>query len=277
MRKMELRRQYISVFAICVSIILSAAIITYRPLMPKNGEEDFRFVTGIPNARGAVTATGVGYQPAVTIGDEQVKTISLSGYGSASGQANMATLTVGVQIERDEASDAIDENAALMTAVIEAIKSLDISEDDIKTVSYSVYPVYDWELKQVTGYRVTNLVQVRISDLDMVGEVIDAVSDAGANRIEGVSFGLSDDIAEQLKLDAYRDALKDAAEKAEVIAEALGLELTGVLSVSESVYYPYRAYAALEIAAPVPAPATTPIIEGTLSVSVTVQVVYTFQ
>lgn len=265
--KMEMRKQYISVFAICVSIILGAAIIAYKP--QKSLEQGFRFPVGIPPSLGTFASTWVG--------EEQVNTISLSGSGSASARANEAALTVGVQTESPYASDAIEENAMTMTAVIEAIKSLGIDEDDIKTVSYGVHPVYDSEWKQITGYRVNNLVQVKISDLTMVGDLIDAAGEAGANRIEGVSFGLSDNIVEQLKLEAYRDALGDAEVKAEVIAEVLGLELTGVLYVSENVYSPYR---------PLPYPAaetvaferaTTPILEGSLSVSVTVQVVYTFQ
>jgi len=272
--KMELGKQHIPILAICVSIILSAAIIAYKPQLPRELQE-FRFVTGIPPVRGAVTSE-VGYVPAVAVGDEWVKTISLSGAGSASAKANQATLTVGVQTEAPYASEAVEENARMMTAVINAIKNLGLSEDEIKTVTYSVHPVYDRDWKQVTDYRVINLVQVRVSNLDLVGDVIDAASDAEANRIDGISFGLSDDLVEELKFEAYREALRDAEAKAEVIAESLGLTLTGVYSVSESVYYPYSPY-------PAPArtlamgEAATPIIEGSLSISVTVQVVYTFQ
>ena len=264
--KMEMKKQYISVIAICVSIILGAAIIAYKPQKPQ--EQEFRFPVGIPPSLGTVAATG--------IGEDQVNTLSISGSGSASARANQATLTVGVQTESPDASEAVGENAETMTAVIDVIKSLGFEEEDIETVSYSVNPMYDYEWKRVTGYRVTNLVQVKISDLDMIGDVIDAASDAGANRIDGVSFELSDDLVEQLKFDAYRDALGDAEEKAEVIADFLKLDVTGVLSVSESVYYPYRPYLEYEVVA-AKAPAPTPILEGALSVTVTVQVVYTFQ
>ena len=265
--KMESRRQYISVVAICLSIILAAAIIAYRPQVPET--KGFRFPVGIQPSLGTIAST--------LVGEEQVNTISVSGSGSASARANQATLTVGVQTEKPYASEAVEENAGLMTTILDAIKSLGISEDDIKTVTYGVYPIYDYELKRITGYRVTNMVQVKILNLDMVGDVIDAASQAGANRINGVSFELSDELAGELKLEAYRDALKDASEKAEVISETLGLTLTGIYSVSESIYYPYRPYYAMEAPAPYPEKATTPIIEGTLSVSVTVQVVYTFQ
>jgi len=268
MKKMEMKRQYLYVVAICLSIILSAAIIAYRP--QPSQLKDFRFVTGIPNARGA---TSLGQT--VQLGTDQVKTISLTGYGSASAQANEATLTVGVQTEGPDASGAVEENARSMVAVINSIKELGFSDDELKTVSYGVSPIYDNDWNRVTGYRVVNMIQVEISNLDLVGDVIDAASGAGANRINGVSFGLSEDVAENLKLDAYREALNDAATKAEVIAETLAIELTGVYSVSENVYYPIRPYAVAEGISYDRAP--TPIIEGSLSVSVTVQIVYTFQ
>lgn len=272
--KMKLGKQHIPILAICVSIILSAAIIAYQPQLPRELQE-FRFVTGIPPVKGAVTS-GVDYRPAATVSDEQKNTISLSGAGSASAKANQATLTVGVQTEAPYASEAVEENARMMTAVINAIKDLGLTEEDIKTVTYSVYPIYDKDWKQVTGYRVINLVQVRISNLDLIGDVIDAASDAKANRIDGISFELSDDLVEELKFEAYKEALRDAEAKAEVIAESLGLTLTGIYSVSESVYYPYSPYpATAEALAMERAP--TPIIEGSLSISVTVHVVYTFQ
>ena len=264
---MESKKLYVSVLAICMSVILAAAMITYRPLEPRE-QEEFGFPVGIPPSLGTVASTWVG--------EEQVNTISLSGSGSASARANQATLTVGVQTERPYASEAVSDNAAAMTAVIDAIKALGIDEDDIETVIYGVYPMYDYDLRRVTDYRVTNMVQVSIADLDMVGDVIDAASEAGANRINGVSFGLSDDLTQELKLDAYRAALGDAEGKAEVIAETLGLELTGVLSVSESVYYPYAPMREVDYAIGAEK-ASTPILEGSLSVSVTVQVVYTFQ
>jgi len=140
-----------------------------------------------------------------------------------------------------------------------------------------VTPFNDWEIRKTTGYTVTNMIQVEIDDLDLIGSVIDAASEAGANNIQGISFELSDEVADDLKNDAYVMALRDAEGKANLIADTLGLEVTGVLSVSESVYYPYTPYKAYAEATMDRAPAPTPILEGTLSVSVSVQVAFTFE
>jgi len=261
-----MNKQYLTVFAICASIVLGASVIAYRPL--EINAQEFRYPVGISPSLGAISNT--------QIGDQLTKTISLSGAGSASARANEATLTLGVQTENPAASEAANENAGTMTAVIAAIKSLGIADDKIETISYEISPIYDSNWQKVIGYRVVNLVQVKISDLDLVGGVIDAASKAGANRIDGISFGLSDDIAQQLKLDAYKKALGDAETKAKVITETLKLTLTGVLSVSESVYYPYTPIRAVSMAGATEK-VSTPIYEGALSVSVTVNIVYTFE
>jgi len=265
---MNTKQQYISVFAICVTVIIAAAIIAYKPQAPEQDEDLFRFPAGIPPSLGTAES--------VWLGEELVNAIVVSGSGSASATANQAVVTLGAYTEDPSASEAVEDNAALMTAVIAAIEDLGIPEDKIQTVSYSVSTNYDWELRRVTGYRVTNMIQVELDDLDLVGDVIDEAAKAGANQVQGIAFGLSDDIAEGLQNDAYVLALQDAKGKADLIADTLELEITGVLSVSESSYYPYSAYreAAMES---FDSGVSTPIIEGSLSVSVNVQVAFTFQ
>jgi uncharacterized protein YggE len=216
----------------------------------------------------------------VALSDEQVNAIMVSGSGSASAQANQATLTLGAWTEDPVASEAVEDNAVLMNSIIEAVKALGIEEDKIKTVQYSVSPNYNWETRTVTGYRVTNMIQIEvddIDDIDLVGSVIDAAAEAGANSIQGISFGLSDEVADSLAEEAYVQALQNAQGKANLIAETLELEITGVLSVSESVYYPYTPYRSVAEAAYDSGSAPTPIIEGSLSVSVNVQVAFSFQ
>jgi hypothetical protein len=208
------------------------------------------------------------------------KTISLSGSGSASAQADQASVSLGVEITNESAAEAIAENAAAMDAVIEAVMAQGVSEDDIYTTSYSVYPQYDWteEGRVFKGYTVTNMVRVTVKNLDKVGDVIDAAGEAGANRIDGISFELSDAMREELKMNAYEAAIADAEAKVEVISENLGLTVTGVQSVTESSYVPVRSYVQMDYAeAAYPgAKAPTPIMEGELTVTVSIHIVYLF-
>jgi uncharacterized protein YggE len=265
---MKNNQTILAITAICLSIVLAGAIIAYKPGIPtEDPVPEFRFPTGTGTAlgQGAITSQGT---------DVDAKTISLTGAGSASATANEATVVLGVQTEDVSAKEAIEDNSRLMTDVIAAIKELGFTDSDIKTVTYSVYPNYNWELRQVTGYTVNNMVQVEILDLDVVGDVIDVAGAAGANRVDGVSFDLSDDLKERLKLDAYVAAIRDAEAKAEVITETMSLDIIGVQSVTESSYSPPRVFAQFAEDAMGVSPAPTPIIEGSLSVNVQVHIVY---
>ena len=260
---MELKKYSVPLALLLLSItVLSMAI----ALMPRGGKPPadlgaFPFPYGIPSAFGTVSA--------IQVGDQQFNTISVTGSGTASMKADEATVTLGVQTEHESASEAVRLNAELMNAVIDAIKALGITEEDMRTVSYSVSPLYaDYNYARIVAYRVVNMIAVKVTDMDLIGRVIDEAAREGANRIQGVSFGLSDEKQEQLREEAYLAALDNAEEKAELIADRLGLTITGVLLVSESAYQPYQPYRPYEAAV---------MGEVKLSVSVTVHVIYSFE
>jgi uncharacterized protein YggE len=236
--EMSLKRQYVYVIAICLSVIVAGTIIAYNPFQEKEADNVFKFPAGVP------PSLGTGY--ATSLGEGDVNSIQVSGQGSVSATATQATLILGAWTEDPVAAEAVEDNALLMTSIIDAVMGLGIEEDKIKTVTYSVGTNYDWETRTVEGYRVTNMIQIVVEDIDAVGEVIDAAAAEGANSIQGISFGISEEEAEALANDAYVLALQNAQGKADLIASTLDLEITGVLYVSESYYTPYaptRSYA----------------------------------
>lgn len=269
---MELRKYRVQLTILLLSIaIFSMAIV----LMPRDGKVPegsggSSFPYGISPAFGTLSA--------IQVGDEQLNTISVTGSGTVSMQANEATVTLGVQTECGSASEAVRLNAELMNAVIDAIKALGITEEDMRTVSYSVSPVYaNYDYTRIVAYRVVNMIAVKVTDMDLIGSVIDEAAREGANKIQGVSFGLSDEKQQELREEAYLAALDDAEGKAELIADRLDLTITGVLYITESAYQPYQPYSNYEFAMMGEVKAPTPIIEGKLSVSVTVHVIYSFE
>lgn len=270
-KNMDLRKYRAPLTILVLSaIILSAIIIRTLPNDKDSVEtSSLQFPTGLPLSFGTVSAGETEQQ--------ESNVISVTGLGTTSMQADEAAVTLGVQTENESASEAVRLNAQLMTDVVEALKTLGIAEEDMQTVSYSVYPVYSRENRdKVIGYRVVNMIEVTIAKLELVGEAIDAASKNGANKIQGVSFGLSSVNREELRTKAYLAALTDAEEKAELIAERLGITITGVVRVSETVYRPYEPYRDYTFALEGEVGASTPILEGKLSVSVTVHVIYSF-
>ncbi len=277
---MNKNQQAFAVLSICLSIILAGAVIAYKPGVLERSNilpTGFRYPTGVGVGSGASLFTGA----SVAEGEEAQKTISLLGTGSAFETADEATLSLGVEITRRMASEAIEDNAGIMAEVIEAIKLRGVSEDDIKTTRYSVYPRYEWvdDTRELKGYTVTNMIQVTVRDLDDVGNVIDVSGQAGANTISGISFGLSEAKIEELKVSAYILALGDAQDKAEVIADTLDLTISGIQSVTETSYTPARTTMDAVETSGVEglSMAPTPIISGDLSVSVSVRIVFQFQ
>ena len=266
---MEKTAQAATVLAVCASILLAGMIIAYKPGMVADVSE-FRFPTGVPPALGTtgfstVAATDTGTNP---------RTLSVSGTGVINVKANQATISLGVYTEDKIASAAIDENAATMTAVIAALKQLGFTDDDMQTTTYTVYPNYNYDVRQVVGYQVTNMIQIKIKDLTKVGPAIDAATTAGANRVDSIGFGITDETASAMRLQAYTAAIADAKSKSDVITSGLGIHITGVQSVNESIYYPVVDYRSYDITASGSAKASTPVLSGNLSVSVTLSIVY---
>ncbi|MFN2225889.1 MAG: SIMPL domain-containing protein [Anaerolineae bacterium] len=167
--------------------------------------------------------------------------ITVVGRGSTSVEPDIARVSVGVETSAATIAEAVDENEAQMESVLGALREAGIADKDIQTTNFSIsldrYPeqvVRSDEGQQAQPvYRVSNMVNVTIRDLDQVGAVLDAVIESGANNIWGVSFTIDDPAEAQAE--ARADAVENARERAQALAELSGVELGPVMSVSEVV------------------------------------------
>jgi uncharacterized protein YggE len=269
---MNLKEYRLALLVAIVSIVVLGSLLVYTLQNQKAPEEQpvFQYPTGTALSLGTITtAQGSDQQTSYN-------TISVSGSGTASMQADDSTVTLGVQVQEKTASEAVNNSAASMTAVINAIKTLGLTEENLRTVSYNLYPVYSGgSPNTIVGYGVVSMIAVNVTNMGLIGQVIDIAVANGANIIQGVSFDLSNEKQAELQAQAYVAALRDAEGKASLIAGELKVKVTGVLSVSENVYSPYQPYYDYSVVLATAA-APTPIIQGRLSVSVTVHVVYAF-
>jgi uncharacterized protein YggE len=159
-----------------------------------------------------------------------------------------------------------------MQAVIDTLIGLGVPREEIKTNRLSVNPVYDPKDNSVVrGYRANNSVQVTLHDLDQVGSVVDAVTAAGANRVNGVSFSVDD--LEAPKAQARALAVQNARTKADQLAGLAGMRITAVKSMEESdaTSTPVRPQA---MAARSEAAAPPPVEPGSQEVRTQVNVTY---
>ena len=202
--------------------------------------------------------------------------VTVVGQGTAYGQPDQATVIVGVDTFAPTVEEATAQNQATLDSVMAALETAGIATEDIQTTNYSLYAeqIYgDNGPEGIAGYRVSNQVNVKIRDISMVGDVLAAVTTAGANAIYGVNFSVADPAA--LEAEARAAAMDDARKRAESLAELGGVSLGDIVVISEVVGQPVMPLgmgmggAAMEQAASAPG-----ISPGQLSYQVQVQVTY---
>jgi uncharacterized protein YggE len=198
--------------------------------------------------------------------------IIVIGEGSVSVPPDYARLTSGVTTRAKTAKDASDANAKAMAGLLTALQSAGIEQKDIQTSHFFVQPIYtspgpNMEQK-LTGFSVSNQVNVTIRQISKVGDVLDQMVTAGATDAGNVEF-LHADLSKTLDR-AREAAMADARRKAELYARAAGLALGSVAFITEESSSPlFAPKMALRAAMPAAAP---PIASGedTLQVRITV-------
>ncbi len=164
--------------------------------------------------------------------------LTVTGTGVVSGIPDLAVLTLGVTSRGDTAAEAMDATSAATADVLALLAETGVADTDMQTSDLSLSPVWSNRNSvsgggdEITGFRASNTVTVRIRDLDGMGEVLDAAIGAGANEFRELRFALQNP-APALD-EARRLAVADARARAETYAEAAGVTLGNVLELSES-------------------------------------------
>lgn len=202
------------------------------------------------------------------------RTLDVNASASVSRAPDRAVVELAVETLAETARAATAGNAEAMTAVLEALESLGIERADIQTRAVSLTPRYDRrtsdEEPAIVGYQAMNRVAVPVADVDRVGRVIDAAVGAGANRVLGIRFELTD--PEAAYHEALQRAIAQARREAEVAASALGETLGPAIRVSTGgLSTPPGPMPELMAAR---AMADTPVQPGDLSVGATVHITY---
>lgn len=171
--------------------------------------------------------------------------LTISAQGKSSRSPDLAVFTAGVATTGRTAGEALSANSAAMNRAIRALRAAGISDKDIQTSNLSLNPVYasrqrttdplEEQVPPIIGYRASNNVSVKQRDLDRFGKVIDTLVTAGANTVNGPSFQMDEPDA---ALDeARREAMTKARQRAQLYADAVGLSIRRIISISEAGSY----------------------------------------
>ena len=174
--------------------------------------------------------------PALAFADSE---ITVTGTGEVLVPADAAIVSLGVSAADREVLTAQAKVNTVIASVREALISFGIREEDINTDYINIYAQYDYsgDVEQIKGYKANSTLAIRVTDIEKAGDVIDTAFGAGANTLNGISFYATDTKAAQEK--AMRAAVDDARAKAEILADAAGLQIRGVEDIVEQGSYSY--------------------------------------
>lgn len=167
-------------------------------------------------------------------------TITITGHGSLNAEPDIAIVRAGAVTEARTARSALDANTKIMADTFAALQAMGVEERDMQTSRLTVEPRYTFfdssngerRPPRIDGYSVSNQLRVRVRDLTIIGEVLDALITAGVNQMGGLSFAV--DEPEDLFAQARQAAVADAIEQAQMFTQAAGVSLGRVISISQN-------------------------------------------
>lgn len=189
--------------------------------------------TGLPNFSAYAAAPTPQPTPEQKNSCNDSRTVQVSGTAVVNVAPDRALIQLGVQSNGKTPKEVQARNAATISKVIKAVKSLGVEAKDISTDRYIIQPIYvPYDSLDIDGYRIYNIVSITMRDVDKTSDAIAAAFQSGANQVVNVEFYTSE-------LRKYRDqaremAMKAASEKADALAQAAGAEAGCVLTINEN-------------------------------------------
>lgn len=176
--------------------------------------------------------------------------VTITGVGEVFAVPDIATFSFSVVEEAATVGQAQEVATEKMNSILAYLKDAGIEDRDIKTVAYNVYPKYSYDTvtcfaypcppvrdPEISGYEVSQTIEIKVRDTEKAGEFLSNIGERGASNVSGINFTIDDE--DTLKGQAREDAIANAKEKAEELASDLGVKLVRVVSFYEEENYPY--------------------------------------
>ena len=311
----KFRRPTVWLLVAAIAVFSLAAVACTSDSSENEGSSDSTLAIGAPGSVGGKTAVGsvsvsnsgviasgfdapavepIAYGAPVSYGQPSYAAQSgiansgiwVTGQATLEIPADVAQVSIGVESRETTVSAARQNAAAAMEKVMSAIKENGVSEDDIVTTNFNIYPQTIWvevsdalgrhSEPRITGYTVSNTVQITVRDIDNLSPVVDTAATAGGDliRINSIQFTVDDSSAFGAQM--RQQAAADALAKADVYARAMGVTLGQLVYLAEigSDVPMARSFPQAEMAAMDSEFKSTPISAGDVNLSVTVQAVF---
>jgi len=173
--------------------------------------------------------------PLTIVSTSKSTELAVVGEGKVEVSPDTAYVDAGITVDnRTTVKEVQDTINTINNKIINALRDIGIEKADIKTSNYSVYPNYKYEnnINTINGYNGNATVEIKVRNTQMVSQVIESVTNSGANQIQGVRFTI--DKPEVFREEARNKAIKNAKEQAEKMAKNLGIKLGKIVNIIES-------------------------------------------
>lgn len=166
--------------------------------------------------------------------------INVNGTGEIRVSADTAVISLGVNARDKDVLKAQQKVNESIASIRTTLTGQGVKEENINTEFINIYVTYDYQNgeEEFAAYNASSTLAIKITDMESIGSLIDAAFAAGANTLNGISFSASD--TEEAKSEALKKAVEDAAKKADILAQASGLKISGIESITESGVYSYE-------------------------------------
>jgi hypothetical protein len=188
----------------------------------------------------------IGY---VGVNPNNTNTISVDGTGDAFAVPDVATFTFTVTENAKTVTLAQAQATARINSAMASVKAAGVADKDIQTTSYDINPHYDYTSSAcvyvpsgtsvcppgksvLTGYDVSESIQVKVRDLTKAGDIFTSIGSLGVQNIGGLSFSV--DSPDAVQSEARAKAIDNAKSKAGVLANSLGVSLVRIISFTEN-------------------------------------------
>ena len=164
---------------------------------------------------------------------DQKTLFSVTGEGSVSVKPDIATISMGIVVQNPSVTEGQKKSNEIINRTTNDLKALGVSEKDIKTVSYNIYPNYTYDngKQSLNGYNINIDLSIKVRDFELLNKVIDTATASGVNQVGGVSFDVEK--KEEATNKARAEAVRLAKEKALRLSSLAGLKLGRIVNLSE--------------------------------------------
>ena len=185
--------------------------------------------------RAALCACALLATPAMADDAPPARTVTVTGFGQVETIPDMAEVSIGVVARAPKAADAMRINAERMRRLLAVLDARGVAAQDRQTANLQIAPEYRYESggrpAAPDGYTVRNTLTLRIRDIAAIGQILDALVEAGANQLDGIAFDVED--KGPLLDEARRAAVTDARRTAELLAASAGASLGPILMMTD--------------------------------------------